>query len=179
MSDTQGNKLDLSEHTDPDILKQLVHQGEVCLSDTVRLAIAADGRATTLCGIFGAAGVALMAAAAGNLASQHVEHAFVVAATIAGSLFICASAIAAFASAPADFFVGGDEPRRLAKVTDTLSQLRHIASDFQMRLDANRIAMRRSSTHAHILANWPSRASLPIHFVRATRQNRTALNLIT
>jgi hypothetical protein len=50
------NALDLSAHNDEVVLKELVHQGEVCLSDTVRLAIAADSRAATLCGIFGAAG---------------------------------------------------------------------------------------------------------------------------
>jgi hypothetical protein len=146
MSAVQGSKLDLDAHKDGDVLKELVHQGEVCLSDTVRLAIAADARATTLCGIFGAAGVALLAAAAANFASPHGEGAFIVAAIVAGVLFIFASALAAFAARPADFFAGGDEPRRLANVTDALSQLRYIATDFQMRIDANRVAMGRSAT---------------------------------
>jgi hypothetical protein len=145
MTEIRGNTVDLSAHNDAGVLKELVHQGEVCLSDTVRLAIAADARANTLCGIFGAAGVALLAAAAANFASQHGERAFVVATTVAGSLFIFASAVAAFAARPIDFFAGGDQPRRLANVMETLPQLQHIAADFQMRIDKNRAAMERSA----------------------------------
>jgi hypothetical protein len=145
MSEVQGSKLDLDGHNDAAALKELVHQGEVCLSDTVRLAIAADSRATTFCGIFGAGGVALLAAAAANFASQHGERAFITAAVVAGLLFIFASAVAAFAARPTDFFAGGDEPRRIATVTDALAQLRYIAIDLQMRIDKNRTALERSA----------------------------------
>jgi hypothetical protein len=149
MSETQGDAVDLSAHSDPSVLKELVHQGEVCLSDTVRLAIAADSRATTFCGIFGAAGVALLAAAAANFASQHGESAFIAAAIVAGFLFIVASLFAAFAARPTDFFAGGDQPRRLANVTDSVAQLRYIAIDIQMRIDKNRTAMERSATRTN------------------------------
>lgn len=149
MSEPHGSELELSAHNDATVLKELVHQGEVCLSDTVRLAIAADSRATTLCGIFGAAGVALLAAAAANFSSQHSERAFIAAALVAGILFIFASAVAAFAARPADFHVGGDQPQRLANVTDALSQLRYIAIDFQMRIDKNRAAMELSAARTN------------------------------
>jgi hypothetical protein len=149
MSETQGDTVDLSAHNDPNVLKELVHQGEVCLSDTVRLAIAADSRATTFCGIFGAAGVALLAAAAANFASQHGESAFIAGAFAAGLLFIVASVVAAFAARPTDFFAGGDQPGRLANVLEPLSQLRYIAIDFQMRIDKNRAAMERSAVRTN------------------------------
>src|SRR6202051_1359486 len=150
MSESQGDMVDLSAHNDVVVLKEWVHQGEVCLSDTVRLAIAADARANTLCGIFGAAGVALLAAAAANFASQHGERPFIVAAVVGAVLFIGASALAAYAARRADVFAGGDEPRRLASVTDPLSQLRYIASDFQMRIDRNRAAMKRSAARVNL-----------------------------
>jgi hypothetical protein len=149
MSEVQDNRLDLDAHSDADVLKELVHQGEVCLSDTVRLAIAADARATSLCGIFGTAGVALLALAAANSASARPAHAFIVAAIVAALLLLIASTVVAMAARPADFFAGGDEPRRLASVTDALSQLRYIASDFQMRIDANRATMKRSAARVN------------------------------
>lgn len=149
MSESQGSTVDLSAHNDASVLRELVHQGEICLSDTVRLAIAADARANTLCGIFGAAGVALLAAAAANFSSQHGERAFMTAAIVAALLFICASGLAAFAARPTNFFAGGDQPRRLMSVTDPIAQLRYIATDFQMRIDANRVAMERSAARVN------------------------------
>lgn len=141
--------LDLSAHNEPDVLHELLRQGEACLSETLRVAIAADSRATSLCGIFGAAGVALMAASAGNFAGSRPEPAFIAAAIMAAILFLCASALAAIGGRPSDFYIGGYEPRRLASVTDHLSQLRYIAADIQMRIDANRCAMRRSAARVN------------------------------
>jgi hypothetical protein len=140
---------DLSAHTDLNVLKELLRQGEACLTETLRLAIAADSRATALCGIFGAAGVTLLAASAVNVSGAHPELAIVVAAVAAACLFLCASALAAFGGRPISFYISGYEPRRLATVTDYVSQLRYIAGDIQTRIDANRIAMQRSASRVN------------------------------
>ena len=87
----------------------------------------------------------MLAASAANYSGQHPEMAFIAAAVAAAFFFLCGSALAAIGGRPSDFYIGGYEPRRLANVTDHLSQLRHIAADIQSRIDANRTAIRRSA----------------------------------
>jgi hypothetical protein len=111
--DSDSHKLDLSAHNEQDVLKELLRQGEACLSETLRIAIAADSRATSLCGIFGAAGVALLAASAANFSGQYPEVALILAAVTAALIFLFASALAATGGRPTDFYIGGYEPSRL------------------------------------------------------------------
>lgn len=147
--DGGSHQLDLSAHNDEHVLKELLRQGEACLSEILRIAIAADSRATTFCGIFGAAGIALLAASATNFSGQHPELAFIFSAVTAAFLFLYASALAATAARPTDFYLGGYEPSLLAPVADHLSQLRYIAADIQVRIDANRTAMKRSAARVN------------------------------
>jgi hypothetical protein len=151
MSDDRGGfpLLDLSSHNDEKVLRELLHQGETCLSEILRLAIAADTRATAFCGVFGAAGVTLLAISAANFSSQHSEWALILSIIVAAILFLCASGLAATAGRPIDFYIGGYEPRRLAPVADHLSQLRFIVTDIQVRIDANSLAMKRSATRVN------------------------------
>lgn len=50
-------------------IEEILRNGEACLEGTIQLAIAADQRATTMAGIFGAGSVALLAVAATILAA--------------------------------------------------------------------------------------------------------------
>jgi hypothetical protein len=137
--------MDLSEIPLPSI-KELQRQGEACLQGTVQLALAADQRATTLTGIFGAGAVALLAAAATVLAGAHPDLSLVCGAGVT-SLFLLGGAIScAWAGRPIDFFVTGYEPRLLAQsATDEVWMLRYAIEDIQTRIDANRRALERSA----------------------------------
>jgi hypothetical protein len=62
------------------------------------------------------------------------EWSLICAAVVAALLFLFASGVAALGGRPIDFYIGGYEPKRLATVTDHLSQLRYIAADIQCEL---------------------------------------------
>lgn len=129
------------------VVEEIYRSGEACLVGTVQLAIAADQRATTMAGIFGAGSVALLAAAAtvDGEASPHVAL-FYAALAIAGFLFV-AALICAWAARPVDFFVGGYEPRLLAQSSgDSIWMKRYASEDIQVRIDHNRLALERAAT---------------------------------
>jgi hypothetical protein len=74
------------------------------------LGTAADLRATTLCGIFGTAAVAISAAVLTSIATGHLIAPLIVGgAVLSIGLFIAAS-ILAFAAAPRDFYIAGGNP---------------------------------------------------------------------
>ena len=129
-----------------DGVQELHRQAETCLLGTIQLGIAADQRATTLTGIFGAGSVALLAAIA-TIISGAASHKALIggAATMATLLFI-AALTSAEACAPADFHVGGYEPKRLARSAGDLSwMLRYAVEDMQVRIDCNRAVLDRSA----------------------------------
>ncbi len=142
--------MDLSE-VSLDGVQELHRQAETCLSGTIQFGIAADQRATTLTGIFGAGCVALLAAIATVIAGSSPHKAFVGgAATIATLLFVAAM-ISAMACAPGDFHVGGYEPKRFARSAGDLAwMLRYAVEDMQVRIDCNRAALERSARLVHV-----------------------------
>jgi hypothetical protein len=140
--------LDLSA-VPSDAIKELHRQGEACLQGTVQLAIAADQRATTLAGIFGAGGIALLAAAATVLAGAHPSLSLLGGAAATSVCFLAGAIFCAYAGRPIDFFVPGYEPRLLAPsaTADEAWLLRYATEDIQQRIDANRGVLERSATH--------------------------------
>jgi hypothetical protein len=127
-------------------VKELHRQAETCLGGTVQLAIAADLRATTMAGIFGAGCVALLAAIATVLASNVPYYPFVGgAASMAFCLFVAALA-SGMAATPTDFHVGGYEPKLfIPSATDVVWMLRYAIDDMQVRIDLNRTVLERSA----------------------------------
>jgi hypothetical protein len=129
-----------------DKIDEIHRQGELCLLGTIQLAIAADQKATTLSGVFGAGSVALLAAIATMITGPTYNVAFIVAAGIASVLLFLATLICAMAARPTDFFIAGYEPKRLGQSQgDKLTMLRFAAEDIQDRLDKNRMALEKSA----------------------------------
>jgi len=135
-------------------VREIHRQGEEVLKGTVQLALAADQRATTLCGIFGGGAVALLAAAATILAGSNLSAPSLIAALVTALLLFVASLFCASAARPTAFFVGGYEPRFLiSSGTDEMWMLRYASDDLQDRIDANRKAL----DHAASLVQWGMR----------------------
>lgn len=133
--------MDWDNVTDESI-REIHRQGQSCLDGTVTLALAADQRATTLCGVFGAGAVALLAAAASVLASDHPRMPLTVAAFVTAGLLFVASLCCAYAARPSAFSVGGYEPRFLiVSGADYLWMLRYASDDLQKRITTNRRAL--------------------------------------
>jgi hypothetical protein len=104
-------------------------------------------------GIFGGAAVALLAAGATILvAPEHKSYLPILAAALAGALFLFIAAIlCAYACRPIDFYVAGYEPRLLSKsATDLTWMLRYATNDIQVRIDANRKSLAASARQV----NW-------------------------
>jgi hypothetical protein len=140
--------MDLSE-VPLESVQELHRQAETCLAGTVPLAIAADQRATTMMGIFGAGAVALLAAIATVLAAATPNVPFIGGAGGTAALLFTAALIAAMAAAPIDFHVGGYEPKRIVRSAGDLAwMLRYAIKDMQDRIDVNREVLERS---AHLL----------------------------
>ena len=137
--------MDLSE-VSLESAQELHRQAEACLSGTVQLAIAADQRATTMVGIFGAGSVALLAAIATVLAASSPHKPFIAGAGTMAAFFFAAALTSAMAAAPTDFHVGGYEPKRFVRsASDLLWMLRYAVQDMQDRIDLNRAVLERSA----------------------------------
>jgi len=127
-------------------VKELHRQGELCLLGTIQLALAADQRATTLSGIFGAGAVALAAAMAGLVSGEHPNLVLIASAATTAFFLFVGALLCAWSAKPTDFFVGGYEPRYLAvSCADEVYALRYAAEDLQVRIDANRDTLEKSA----------------------------------
>jgi hypothetical protein len=92
------------------LAREIARQGEARLTALVNLGTAADLRATTLCGIFGASAVAIGAAVLAGIASGHSIPALIAGGTIVSTGLFLAAIIVAHAGAPQDFYVAGGNP---------------------------------------------------------------------
>jgi hypothetical protein len=137
---------DLSSVSD-DLIEDVLKQADQFLRGSVQLAIAADQRATTLTGIFGAGAVALLAAAATLLAAGNHSPMLVSAAGVSTFFLFLASLCSAWAARPIDFYVAGYEPRLLAPgaTGERVWMLRCIAEDSQTRIAKNRKSLERGA----------------------------------
>jgi hypothetical protein len=98
-----------------ELAREITRQAETRLMVIMQLAIAADARATMLCGIFGAASVGLGAAVLAYLGSGHPASRLILSWTVTAVLLLAASIIAAFATAPRDFWLAGGMPITLRR----------------------------------------------------------------
>jgi hypothetical protein len=131
-------------HTDA--VPELLRQGELCLEGLLTAAIASDQRATALCGILGAVGGVLLAAAATILAGANPGMALVYSAGATAVPLLIASFLAGFAGRPIDFYMTGYEPHLLGQgAVDKMWMLRYAIVDVQKRIDANREKLVRGS----------------------------------
>lgn len=98
-----------------ELAREIVREGEARLETTLALSTAAVARATTLCGIFCAASVALGAAVLAYLDVPSHFPGLVWAGTVTTVLLFVASALSAFAGAAREFWIKGAKPDELLK----------------------------------------------------------------
>jgi len=126
-----------------DAQREFLRHGEEMVRMTLALAHGADFRAITMMGIFGAIGVALIAASSTLIASGHPSWALIAGAvTTAAGLFIaCGFCVAA--ARPVDFFIAGFEPRSLLNSSAKKDEYRTrvLVAVTQDRIDQNRAAI--------------------------------------
>lgn len=96
-----------------DIAREIARQGDTRLMALMNLATAADLRATTLCGIFGAAGVAIGAALLAYISTDHAYRGLIISGSLVTLLLFAGAFMAALAGAPRDFYIAGGDPDSL------------------------------------------------------------------
>lgn len=147
---------------------ELVKHAEDCLAGTIQLAIAADQRAGTMAGIFGAVSVALFAAAATVIDNVDLSAPFIGTALV---LFV-ATIMCAWSARPVDFYVGGYEPKYLlACANSTVWMKRYVTEDMQRRIDENRrslAAAARTFGHGLLVASLSPLVGILIFAYRMT-----------
>ena len=96
-----------------EVAREIVRQGEMRLEASLALTSLGVTRATTLCGIFGGAAVALLAALLAYIGAPHHSARLIWAAGITTPLLFAASVLAAVAGASRDFMGVGAIPEKL------------------------------------------------------------------
>jgi len=96
-----------------EVAREIMRQGEARLDAMMTLTTSAVARATTLCGIFGGASVALLAALLAYSGTAHASTRLIWSGSITTSLLLIASIVAAVAGASRDFRGAGAIPIRL------------------------------------------------------------------
>jgi hypothetical protein len=137
---TIGKQIDMHqvEQLDRETLLELRDQGHECLSGTVQLALAADQRAITLAGLFGAVAVGV-ATVIVTLPGSERPPSVTGAGICLVVLFFASSMLAALASRSVDFHVSGYEPARRLHAAESIEfLLRDSVIDLQRRIDFNR-----------------------------------------
>jgi hypothetical protein len=132
---------------DDEALPEILEQSKAFLSDMLTVSLAAEERATTLAGVYGALCVGLLAADATLLILPKFDAAaaWCILATALGNLVACL--ICVYMSRPYNFFLGGYEPIKLVSgATDKVWMLCYICEDMQRRIDQNKKALKRSAT---------------------------------
>lgn len=93
-----------------DVMKEIIAQADVRLAEITSVALAANQRATSLCGMLGAGGIALGAAVLTAVTSGNVAPSLVGAGIIASIGLLLSASLAALACAPRQFNVAGANP---------------------------------------------------------------------
>lgn len=90
-----------------EIARELVRQGEVNLTAVLTIALAADTRANTYCGIFGAAALTIGGAVSANTIAEKPFYELTGPGVIVALGLLVSAVICAFAGAPRDFRIPG------------------------------------------------------------------------
>jgi hypothetical protein len=127
-------------------VREVLRQAETRLDSILKTAIGADQRATTLMGVFGAAGVALLVSAATIGTRVDPNFSLICAIVSTAMLLLIAGLMCGRAGRPIDFHVGGYEPEKIINSsTDEVWLLRYICEDLQRRMDSDNKILIKSS----------------------------------
>lgn len=94
-----------------DMARQILQQGETFMQAQLQAAIASDSRATAMCGLYLTLALAILAAGLGYWQQVDID-AVLFASLTGGGALIAASAFAAWAARPVDFFFPGNQPHQ-------------------------------------------------------------------
>jgi hypothetical protein len=120
-------------------LREILRQAETYLDSSLKVAVAADQRATTLMGIYGAVGVALLVSAATIGTRAQPDLALISAIIAVALLLLCAGLLCGLAGKPVDFYVSGYEPEKIVESsTEEKWLIRYVCEDLQRRIDINK-----------------------------------------
>jgi len=145
MTSTDEDDLDFSQVPDCAV-NEFYRQAELCLQSTVQVAIAADSRATTLTGTFGAATAALLVIAANIGTKDKVDLSLLLAVLSGASALLIASTFCAASARPIEFHVPGYHPRLLYYAASSEKHIKlEAAADIQIRIDQNSVSLKRSA----------------------------------
>jgi hypothetical protein len=153
----------MNESIPTELAREIARQGEARLEALMNLGIAADQRATALCGIFGASSIATVAAVLAYLSSsEHALWQLIWAGVVLALGLFVAALVAGFAGAPRDFYVAGGSPDILLEWSQTngawrdeAQMLEATASRYARHISANRLSLHKGArlvTHALTLA---------------------------
>lgn len=147
---TSTREMDWNDVPDP-AAREMLRQGETYLKGLLAAGIGADQRATTLCGIFGAVAVALLAAAATIASGSHTDRSLIAGLIAAAVPLFLASFIFGRSGRPIDFYIAGYEPAKLlASATSENWMIRYVCEDIQRRIEHNREVLHKASVLINI-----------------------------
>jgi hypothetical protein len=127
-------------------MREILRQAEKYLDNSLKVAVAADQRATTLMGIYGAVGVALLVSAATLGTRPEPDLSIIGAITVMAVFLLVAGLLCGLAGKPIDFYVSGYEPEKIVESsTDQWWLLRYVCEDLQRRIDVNKQILQKSS----------------------------------
>ena len=137
MASDEEDDLDFSQVPDAAV-DEFYRQAELCLQSTVQIAIAADSRATTLTGTFGAATAALLVLAANIGTKDKIDFPLLIAILSGASSLLVASVFSATVARPVEFHIPGYHPRVLYVAASSEKHIKlEAATDIQKRIDQN------------------------------------------
>jgi hypothetical protein len=140
-----------------DAVREILRQGELQMADILAVSIAADQRAMTLCATFSAVAAALAAAGIALFSTDKYDMGVAISVGIMAVGFLAASFICGFGGSPRPFYPSGYEPKVLIGAgSDALWAMRYSAEDIQIRIERNRMSLRRVAS----LTNWGFRATM-------------------
>jgi hypothetical protein len=139
-----------------DTARQIMAQGETFMQAQLQAAIAADGRATTMAGLYITLALAVLAAGFGYGDSADSSSA-VLAGFLAGIFLITAAVFASWSARPCDFYFPGNQPSQWYPVRNVpLTQLLGgEAENYEARIVFNEAVLGQNKTaleRAHIIA---------------------------
>lgn len=138
----------------PDLIRQVVQEGETYLQGQLTLATSADQRAAVLGGIFAASGTALMVALIAAISVGNLSVSLLAGGVVSTGLFIAAAGQCLRTVLPVGFDLPGNEPqswyRDVESGTDIGDALAEEAENYQEKILDNRKVLKTNAARFRI-----------------------------
>lgn len=126
----------------PELLQQIVQEGETYLQGQLTLATSADQRAAVLGGIFAASGTALTATLIAAVSTNNVAVSLLFGGAVSAALFLVAAGLCLLTALPVGFDLPGNEPKSwygdVENGTEIHNALAEEAENYQEKIVDNR-----------------------------------------